>query len=318
LKKRRRFVKVKNSLWQHMPLSILGITVGLGAGICLLSSQQVPILNNNHVTGSQADIRVKDDRLNKVIISLAQQAESQLVPVEVPAPFEGKTLSQVKLPGKDKVIALTFDDGPSPSYTQQILSILKENNIKATFFLIGENVKNYPQLAQQEVAEGHAIANHTWSHSYRHFSLHGATHEIDDTATLIDQITGVKPSIFRPPGGFLHNGPADVAKKEKYFIALWSDDSNDWKRPGVPKLVNNLIHYAKPGAIALMHDGGGNRSQTVEALPQIIAKLKERGYKFVTVPELLEMENSELKEAALKGKTITTASKNKPSVNPQS
>ncbi len=315
MKNQRLFLKGNQSLWRRMSLSVLVLTVGAGAVIWLvshvnllncsqksatssLSSQSVLLLNNNHVSDDKSASAVTQaDGLSKVIASLEQQAQDQIRRWEVPAEFEGKTLSEVKLPGKEKVIALTFDDGPNPPYTQQILSILKKNNIKATFFLVGENVKDYPLLARQEVAEGHAIANHTWSHSYRHFSLDGATHEIDDTAALIDQTTGVKTSIFRPPGGFLHNGPADVAKSEKYFIAMWSADANDWKRPGVPTLVNNLLREVSPGGMALMHDGGGDRSQTVKALPQIISTLRNRGYKFLTVPELLEMQDSELKRA---------------------
>ena len=250
---------------------------------------------NAQFASDKAPIVLEERGLSKALALLQQEAKAELLNFPLPTQFQGKTLKAVKLSGKEKVIALTFDDGPTPPYTQQILEILKKNNIKATFFLIGLNVKLYPQLAQKVVAEGHVIANHTWSHSYRHFSPEGAAREIEDTAALIYKTTGVKTSIFRPPGGFLHNGVADYAQKKKYFIALWSTDSNDWQPSSPQTLVKNVLRYAKPGGMALMHDGGGPRSHTVQALPKIIAQLKRQGYKFVTVPELLQMGDSQLK-----------------------
>jgi chitin deacetylase len=101
---------------------------------------------------------------------------------------------------------------------------------------------------------------------------------------------GVKTSLFRPPYGILNNGVADYAKKNNYAVLMWSDDSIDYRRPPVSRLVNNVLKDAKPGGIVLMHDGGGDRSHTVKALPQIITSLKQHGYKFVTIPELLEMQ----------------------------
>jgi chitin deacetylase len=120
-----------------------------------------------------------------------------------------------------------------------------------------------------------------------------AAHEIEDTAELIYKTTGVKTSVFRPPGAILNNGVFDYAKKENYVTVMWSVDSIDYRPLTPQKIFNNVIRKAKPGGIVLMHDGGGNRSATVEALPQIIAKFKELGYSFVTVPELLEKNNKE-------------------------
>ncbi|BAY63547.1 polysaccharide deacetylase (plasmid) [Nostoc linckia NIES-25] len=208
----------------------------------------------------------------------------------VPNEFQGKIIQQAQLSKPDKVIALTFDDGPAPKYTQQVLQILKQQNIKATFFCVGEMVHYFPQIAKLEVAEGHAIGNHTWHHWYRKMNLSVAAREIESTATAIYQTMGVKTSLFRPPYGILNNGVADYAKKNNYAVLMWSDDSIDYRRPPVSRLVNNVLKYAKPGGIVLMHDGGGDRSHTVKALPQIIASLKQHGYKFVTIPELLEMQ----------------------------
>ncbi len=208
----------------------------------------------------------------------------------IPNEFQGKIIQQAQLNKPDKVIALTFDDGPAPKYTQQVLQILKEQNIKATFFCVGEMVHYFPQIAKLEVADGHAIGNHTWHHWYRKMNLSIAAREIESTATAIYQTMGVKTSLFRPPYGILNNGVADYAKKNNYAVLMWSDDSIDYRRPSVSRLVNNVLKDAKPGGIVLMHDGGGDRSHTVKALPQIITALKQQGYKFVTIPTLLEIQ----------------------------
>jgi peptidoglycan/xylan/chitin deacetylase (PgdA/CDA1 family) len=206
-----------------------------------------------------------------------------------PRKFQSQTIYEVKL--KEKVIALTLDDGPWPETTLQMLEILKQNNVKATFFWVGQAVKQHPQIAQRVVADGHAIGNHTMHHWYHHMGGTVAAREIDDTAALIYQTTGVKTSLFRPPGGFLKNGVASYAKQQKYAVVMWSVSSADTDARAQPQAyINNVLKGAKPGAIVLMHDGGGDRSKSVKALPQIIAGLKQQGYRFVTIPELLEMQ----------------------------
>ncbi|MEH2082186.1 MAG: polysaccharide deacetylase family protein [Nostoc sp.] len=214
---------------------------------------------------------------------------------EVPKAFQGTIVYQGKLRANEKVIALTFDDGPGPKNTAQILEILKKNDIKATFFMIGQMVKYFPQVAKQVAADGHVIGNHTWHHWYHHMDLATAASEIDRTAEIIYKTTGEKTTLFRPPGGFLNNGLAEYAKNEKYAVMMWSEQSGDAERrsPQVPGLVKNVLKYAKPGAIVLMHDGGGNRSKSVKALPEMIAGLKAQGYRFVTIPQLLEIQAQE-------------------------
>jgi peptidoglycan-N-acetylglucosamine deacetylase len=209
-----------------------------------------------------------------------------------PPAFEAKIVKNITPPGGEKVIALTFDDGPWPSNTLKILDTLKKNNVKATFFWVGLAVKDNPQIAKQVVAEGHAIGNHTWHHWYKRLDAATAAREIDDTAELIYKTTGVKTSLFRPPGAVMDNGVVDYAKQKKHVIVMWSNDPMDYRPLSANQLVKNVIRKAQPGAIVLMHDGGGNHSATVQALPQIITKLREQGYKFVTIPELLEMKRS--------------------------
>lgn len=217
--------------------------------------------------------------------------------ISVVPKFQVNIIRQVKIKSQKKVVALTFDDGPTPNITPQVLSILKENKIKATFFLIGQNLQKFPQIAQQIVADGHTLGNHTWHHWRKLMMPFTASHELEDTAQLMSEVTGVQTSLFRPPNGFLHNGLVDYALKRKDAVVLWSLDSQDWRgsRTSVEKLVNRVVEGVKPGGIILMHDGGGDRSRTVQALPKIIEQLTNSGYKFVSVSELLQMQDLDSK-----------------------
>lgn len=227
------------------------------------------------------------EQLARELKEWEQKAETFPVPTE----FYTKIVKKVKPLGKDKIIALTFDDGPWPRTTSQVLEILKKEEIKATFFWVGQYLKYYPKIAQEVVAAGHPLGNHTWHHWYTAMNPSAAAREIDQTATLIYKTTGIKTLLFRPPGGLLNNGVVDYAKQHNYVTVMWSADSMDYHPYTPDELVNNVMRKAKPGGIVLMHDGGGNRSATVEALPKIIAKLKNLGYKFVTIPELFELKN---------------------------
>lgn len=222
--------------------------------------------------------------------TLNEQLKKQSLLSAAPASFNGKVIYEIKPPANKKVIALTFDDGPWKNTTRQTLDILKKNNIKATFFVVGKALQNHPQLGKQIIAEGHAIANHTWNHWYHFMNPQAAAFEIDKTTELIYQVTGVKTNLFRPPGGHLSNGLVAHARNKKYATLMWSADSRDFQRPAPTTMVNTVLKNARPGGIVLLHDGGGDRTNTVKALPQIIAKLKQQGYSFVTIPELLEME----------------------------
>lgn len=212
-----------------------------------------------------------------------------------PARFEGQIISQSHLPSQEKVIALTFDDGPWIE-TPKVLGILKEYDVKATFFMIGQHVQTYPDIAKQVVAAGHAIGNHTWHHYTHQMDRDTAAAEIDRTSERIFQVTGAKTLLFRPPAGRLENGLAEYAQNQKNVVVMWSTDPRDWMESTSPQsLVKAVLDNAQPGGIVLLHDGGGNRSRTLQALPPIIAELKLRGYRFVTVPELLEMADREMK-----------------------
>lgn len=204
-----------------------------------------------------------------------------------PSQFQGLTLNGVKLPSDQKVIALTFDDGPWPKTTATMLDILKEHQVKATFFVVGSNITRFPKLLQRVAKEGHAIGNHSWNHQYYYHHPALAQKEIQRTAQIIEKHTGFKTKLFRPPGGFLHNGLVAHARSQKHVTLMWTVD--DTYTGTVDKAINNVLNNASPGGIVLMHDGGDNRQLMIQALPHIITRLRQQGYQLVTIPQLLEL-----------------------------
>jgi peptidoglycan-N-acetylglucosamine deacetylase len=213
---------------------------------------------------------------------------------DVPKNFQAKTIKDAPVPVSSKVIALTFDDGPWPETTEQILATLKQENVKATFYMIGQPLISFPEIGKKVLAEGHAIANHTMHHWYHKMSPLVAQREIEDTAKIIKEVLNVETAYFRPPGGALNNGLVAYAQKHNQSVNMWSVDTGDSrpKRPTPEAMVKTVLAQATPGGIVLMHDGGGSHGNTAKAVPQIIAKLRAEGYKFVTIPELLEISSA--------------------------
>ncbi len=186
-------------------------------------------------------------------------------------------------------IALTFDDGPNLFYTPQVLTILQQYRVKATFFDVGYLVADYPNIVRQEYSQGNIIANHSWSHPVlTYLSAQVIQSQLTSTTNIIQATIGVRPTFFRPPYGAINNTVLAQAKKLRYTTVLWDGSATDWNLPGVYAIVNRILYYARNGAILLLHDGGGNRAQTVAALPIIIATLKSRGFKFVTIQQLVD------------------------------
>ncbi|TDF94204.1 polysaccharide deacetylase family protein [Paenibacillus piri] len=196
-----------------------------------------------------------------------------------------------EVPTDEKVIALTFDDGPDPEDTPKILELLKQYEAKATFFIVGKKAEAYPEILGREDAEGHELANHTYHHIYfnRSFSEKTITDEISRAEEVIYKRSGQKPRLFRPPGGFYNDALVRVAKNSGYKVVMWSWHINtmDWNTPGVDKIAKTVLNNARNGDIVLLHDWVEGKSQTVEALKQILPELKNRGYRFVTISELL-------------------------------
>lgn len=191
-------------------------------------------------------------------------------------------------PNNYSKIALTFDDGPDPDLTPEILDILKEYGIKATFFVIGEQAELYPQLLQREAEEGHEIGDHTYTHFYMNENnLYKIRQEWGKTQKIIERYTDARVRLCRPPGGYYSSVIANTAEEFDYSIVLWTIDTRDWSGCDADAIAREVIENAECGDIILMHDASGRRLHTPEALRKIIPVLLERGFKFVTVSELL-------------------------------
>ncbi|SHJ80751.1 polysaccharide deacetylase family protein [Tepidibacter formicigenes] len=199
-------------------------------------------------------------------------------------------------PRDKKVIALTFDDGPHPRITPKILDLLKKYDVKATFFVLGKHVQFYPEPLKRIKEEGHEIGNHTFSHiDVKNTSEKKIQEEFEKTQDEVFSVIGEKPTVFRPPFGYYNKAVKKVAKKYGVKIILWStsQDTKDWSNPGVEKIVRTVLNNICNGDIILLHDYVEGRSQTYEALKVILPELKERGYKFVTISQLIDMNNNE-------------------------
>lgn len=192
----------------------------------------------------------------------------------------------------EKIIALTFDDGPDEVFTPQVLDILKKNDVKATFFLVGENLKQNKEIVKRQFEEGHEIGNHTYTHINVAKSGYDKVYEeITKTQEEIKEITGVEPKLFRPPYRAMSRNMCDIIKNKNMNIILWSNlDPRDWSNPGVYSIVNTIESKVGNGNIILLHDYNNlrnSKSQTIQALESVIPYLKEQGYKFVTISELI-------------------------------
>lgn len=196
-----------------------------------------------------------------------------------------------------KVIALTFDDGPDPAETAQILDVLRKYEAKCTFFAIGKRLEAYPDIARRVVREGHELANHTYNHIYFKppISKKQVAEELVLTENEIVKITGRHSRLFRPPGGMYDEALVEVSNALGLKPVLWSwhQDTRDWNRPGVWSISQRVIRNARSGDIVLFHDHVYGQSQTKDALTIILPELTRQGYRFVTVSELIGLSDTQ-------------------------
>ncbi|SHG43826.1 polysaccharide deacetylase family protein [Ornithinibacillus halophilus] len=198
-----------------------------------------------------------------------------------------KEESIVEINNEEKYVALTFDDGPTPDFTPQILEILKNYDAKATFFMLGVQVKQHPQIVQQVADADHEIGNHTQNHvDLTKISSGEIREELTKSNQQIKEASGDAPSLIRPPFGVYNNNLEQIASENNTSIIMWSVDTRDWER-NPSYVVDTVKKKVKSGSIVLMHD---TKHTTVEALPEVMNYLKKNGYQFVTVSELLALQ----------------------------
>lgn len=207
--------------------------------------------------------------------------------------FYGPVYSEIRT--SQKLVALTFDDGPYPPYTGQLLDLLKEKQVPATFFVIGQNAAKHPELLQRIVAEGHQVGNHTYNHvDLLKADRQAIISEIDKTNQVITDTIGYAPHVMRPPHGFRDAVVMDIMAEYKLKVVEWSVASRDWVNPGAEVIAERTLGKVNNGSVILLHDGDGvaaklPRSQTIAATRIIIDRLAAEGYRFVTVDEILNM-----------------------------
>ncbi|HVP03471.1 MAG TPA: polysaccharide deacetylase family protein [Solirubrobacteraceae bacterium] len=194
----------------------------------------------------------------------------------------------VRLAGSQhREVALTFDDGPGP-YTERVLDVLRREHVRATFFTVGIQLANFPLALQREVAEGHEIGDHTWNHpNLTRLSPHDVATEIGNEAAALEQAGVPRPRLFRPPYGAFDDAVLASIRRQRMLTVLWTIDTSDYASGSPVALAKYVLDNARPGAIILLHDAGGNRTATADALPLIIRGLHRARYKMVTVPRLL-------------------------------
>ena len=217
--------------------------------------------------------------------AVAQQPDTS---AKAPAPAEpGITFDWIHVDGP--YVALTFDDGPSSKLTPKLLDLLATHHIKATFFLIGENAAEYPEIVAREAREGHEVANHSWSHpNFGKMSDDGVRSQLRKTDEAIRTAMGKSPTLMRPPYGSITSRQKKWINQEfGYKVVLWDVDPLDWRRPGPNVVCNRIVKNTRAGSIVLAHD---IHPGTIDAMPCVLKELEAKGYKFVTVSELIAME----------------------------
>lgn len=193
---------------------------------------------------------------------------------------------------RERVVALTFDDGPREPFTTQILDALRDQGVTATFFLIGENAQRHPGVVRRIAREGHALGNHTWSHpSLVEIPAWEAREQIRRGQEAIERITGRRPLLFRPPFGAMAGlaGQRGPVAESRSLAIMWSVEASDWSTDSPQRVAVRTLRNVSPGDVILLHDGGGDRSHVVTATRWVVGNLTRRGFHLVTVPELLDL-----------------------------
>jgi peptidoglycan/xylan/chitin deacetylase (PgdA/CDA1 family) len=261
--------------------------LGAALGFALLVIALVVVLagSRHHAGASSAGARTPASRPAPAqVLSPAEQRERELkatASVLAYTPFvrSGGTSGHE--------VALTFDDGPGP-YTPEVLDVLEREHAPATFFVIGQEIHDFGTSTEREIRDGFAIGDHTENHPMMaQLSAHDQHEQLFEQAARIELLGGARPRLFRPPYGSFNATTFHLLAQMKMLMVLWSVDTDDYERPGVDVIVSRALAGAEPGAIILMHDAGGDRSQTVAALPTIIRDIRKRGLRLVSVPQLL-------------------------------
>lgn len=194
-------------------------------------------------------------------------------------------LTRVPATGLTKTVYLTFDDGPNPTWTAEILTLLEENQVHASFFVVGKNATAWPWLIQREARDGDTVGDHSWSHpNLTALSMSAVSAQLSRDKTLITMLTGTAPTLWRPPYEAFNPSVLAIAKGLGMKMQLWSTTTGDWQLPGTEVIVLRVMSELHNGMVVLFHDAGGNRSETVAAVAMLIPELEAAGYRLAALP----------------------------------
>lgn len=280
----------------------LGLPYGLVLALCLsvfLVSCDKPIIDSSisRVKAVHPAMAEGEKRPKPVHKESPEHVQAINMPRET-APGKGVVQTQVLRKAKtpQKLVALTFDDGPDNVYTSKILDVLKEQQVKATFYVIGLQIKKYPQVIKRIGDEGHAVGIHTWSHvNLNRVSVNEAKWQVEYCAGQLKAILGDAPNMVRPPFGSMNGAVLKQLNKDGFWAITWSVDTKDWEGKPVSTMLATVQREIRPGGIILMHSAGSHSAylnNSVALLPQLITNLKKQGYTFVTVPELYKQSSA--------------------------
>lgn len=230
------------------------------------------------------------DAPTRMTLNPPPAAATEVAAMEPPKVPSGPRLSYTAVPVRGPYIAITFDDGPVPEQTPRLLDMLKERGVKATFYVVGTNAAAHPEILRRMVAEGHEIGNHSWSHpALTKLGAAGVKSQMDKTNAAVFAATGENPKTMRPPYGAT-NASLNRRLNDEFGmkVILWAVDPLDWKYRNAERVANSIVTSTKAGDIILAHDIHGS---TVNAMPKTLDALLAKGFKFVTVSELLAMDD---------------------------
>ncbi|QMU71214.1 polysaccharide deacetylase family protein [Streptacidiphilus sp. P02-A3a] len=251
-----------------------------GAGITLLAGCGTASANGGSADGAASPVAGNSPSTTPISVATPKPPAPSPTSTTHPLP-KVPTQPQYYVDAGHKVIALTLDDGPS-EYTGEILEILRDHHITATFCMIGEQIKDCAGIVRDVAAAGHHITNHTWDHSDQSkLTLKAVTSQIDRTNQAMADV-GITPTMYRAPFGSWSHTVFEAAAAAGLRPLDWSVDPADWSRPGVNKIVSTIMRTTMTGSIILDHDGGGDRSQTVAAMRIWLPRLLDEGYRFTT------------------------------------
>ncbi|TDD11064.1 polysaccharide deacetylase family protein [Nonomuraea deserti] len=232
-------------------------------------------LDSGTLTG--LDQRIEEDLDSAALVEAEQVASGRCVP-------HGRRVHPR--------VALTFDDGPDPDHTPRLLDLLRHYHVPATFFCLGLHAAAHPRLVARVAEEGHSVGNHTWSHPYLpDLTRQEVLAQVDRTAEVLAGITGQVPTLFRPPFGGRNADVLGWLAQHGQTTVLWDVEAADWALPGASAIAHQVIRDTDFGSVVLLHDGGGDRSQTIEALPLILETLMVSGCRFVPVEDLIDVDD---------------------------